>query len=415
MAAEDVGAHALAADIAGEQERYAARTHIGGADRVLGLPHAPHERRRLLRREHLGDALELLARHAGDALDLLGRPLLDFLLDVLEAVDALLDEFLVLPAVLDDVPHHPVQHRDVGAGTQPDIVGGMRGGAGQARVDDDQIRPIHLLAFEDMLQRYRMGFGRIAAHDDHGLGIADVVEAVGHRAVAPGIGHAGDGGRMADARLVIGVVGAPEGADLTEKIRALFGHLGGAEPIDRVRARLAADVDDPVADLVDRLIPRDARPLAARKLHRVAQAAVAVHELADRGALAAVRAAVDRRIPARFLADPHPVRHFRRHGAADRAMGADALAHGSTRGERPGIGGLRLAHRGERQCAARRETAGSEAGAAQERAAVEASARMLAQRGRKRTAAGLSIALAFASLDQHGAPPYFEFGYRLTR
>ena len=42
------------------------------------------------------------------------------------------------------------------------------------------------------------------------LGVADVVEAVGHRAVAPGIGHAGDGRRMADARLVVGVVGAPE-------------------------------------------------------------------------------------------------------------------------------------------------------------------------------------------------------------
>ena len=80
----------------------------------------------------------------------------------------------------------------------------MRGGAGQARIDDDVIRPLQFLAFEQMLQRHRMRFRGIAAHDDHGLGIADVVVAVGHRAVAPGIGHARDGRRMADTRLVIG-------------------------------------------------------------------------------------------------------------------------------------------------------------------------------------------------------------------
>ena len=40
----------------------------------------------------------------GYALDLVGRPLLDLLADIVHAVDALLDEFLVLPAILEDVP-----------------------------------------------------------------------------------------------------------------------------------------------------------------------------------------------------------------------------------------------------------------------------------------------------------------------
>jgi hypothetical protein len=61
-----------------------------------------------------------------------------------------------------------------------------------------------------------MGFGRIAAHDDLGLCVADVRIAIRHRAVAPGIGYAGDRCRMADTGLVIGVVGAPEGAELAE-------------------------------------------------------------------------------------------------------------------------------------------------------------------------------------------------------
>src|ERR1051325_2008846 len=53
---------------------------------------------------------------------------------VFEAVDALADEFLVFPAVLDDVPHDPVQHRDDGAGPDAHVFGGMRGGAGHARL-----------------------------------------------------------------------------------------------------------------------------------------------------------------------------------------------------------------------------------------------------------------------------------------
>ena len=141
VAAEDVRASAGLADIAGEQQRDAARPHIGGADRVLRLAHAPDQRRRLLRREHLGDALELLAGDAGDALDLLGSPLLDLLAHVVEAVDALRDELLVLPAVLEDVPHHPVEHRDVGPRPQPHIFGRVRSRARHARIDDDDSSP----------------------------------------------------------------------------------------------------------------------------------------------------------------------------------------------------------------------------------------------------------------------------------
>ena len=185
--------------------------------------------------EDLGDALELRVRNAGDALDLLGRPLLDLLADVVHAVDALADELLVLPAVLEDVPEHPPDHRDVGAGADAHILGGMRGGAGEARLDDDEVRPVELLALDQVLQRHRMRFRRIAAHDDHGLGVADVVVAVGHRAVAPGIGHARDRGRMADARLVVDVVGAPERGELAVEIGALVGELGGAQPVDRIR------------------------------------------------------------------------------------------------------------------------------------------------------------------------------------
>src|SRR5438067_9313358 len=98
-----------------------------------------------------------------------------------------------------------------------------------------------------------MRFGGIAAENYQRLGIADVVVAVGHCAVAPGIGYAGDRGRMADARLVIGVVGAPEGAELAEKVRAFVAEFRRPKPIDRIRPRLLADRHDLVADLIDGL------------------------------------------------------------------------------------------------------------------------------------------------------------------
>ena len=398
VAAEDVGAVTEAADVAGGEQRDAERPHVGGADRVLGRAHAPDQRRRLLLGELLGDALELRFRHAGDALDFVGRPLLDLLADVVHAVDALPDELLVFPAILEDVPEHPVDHRNVGAGTDAHIVGGMRGGSGQPRLDDDEVRPVELLALEQMLQRHRMRFRRIAAHDDHGLGVADVVVAVGHRAVAPGVGYARDRGRMADARLMVDVVGSPERRELAVQIGAFVRELRRAQPVDRIRTRLLADRHQLVADLVDGRVPAHAGPLAVHELHRIFQPPVAVHQFAHRCALGAMRAAVDRRVPAGLLADPDAVRYFGDDRAADGTMRADVLADGDLSaggGRRPG---LRPAHAAERQCAERRKTASRKAGAAQEGAAVKTTFRLPLERAGERAVASLTV----CAFDQHG-------------
>jgi hypothetical protein len=103
----------------------------------------------------------------------------DFGADLVHAVDALGDELLVLPAVLEDVPQDAPDHRDVGAGAEADVVGGMGRGAGEARVDDDDVGALLFLAGQDVLQRHRVRLGRVRAHEDHGLRIADVVVAVG--------------------------------------------------------------------------------------------------------------------------------------------------------------------------------------------------------------------------------------------
>src|ERR1700687_3652597 len=123
---------------------------------------------------------------------------------------------------------------------------------------------------------------------------------------------------MADARLMVGVVGAPERAKLTEQISAFVGHLGRTEPVNRIRALFAANFHQLVADFIDGLVPVDPGPLPIDELHRIFEAALAADQFAYCGALGAMRTAIDRRIPTRLLTDPHAIRDFGGDGAADR-------------------------------------------------------------------------------------------------
>ena len=173
---------------------------------------------------------------------------------------------------------------------------------------------------------------------------------------------------------MIGVVGAPERRELAVEEGAFVGELRRTQPIDRIGARLAPDLHELVADLVDRDFPGNPGPLAVHHFHRIAQAAIAMHQFARRRALGAVRAAIDRRIPARLLADPDAVRHFRHQRAADRAVRADVLADGGAGDLRAGR--FRLADGAERQRAERGQTAGHQAGTAQEGTTVETADRL---------------------------------------
>src|SRR5262249_42513047 len=144
-------------------------------------------------------------------------------------------------------------------------------------------------------------------------------------------------------------------------------------------------------------------------LHRIFQAPIAVHEFAHGGALGAMRAAVDRRIPTGLLADPHAVRNFGHHRAADPAMRADVLSDGVLLARGRPMTRLRLALARQPQRTECSGTAGDEAGAAQESATIERAIRRALQGAGERTAAGVT----FRSLDQHGSLP--QLGYRLTR
>src|SRR5215475_2607265 len=202
---------------------------------------------------------------------------------------------------------------------------------------------------------------------------------------------------MANARLVIGIVGSPVRRKFTIEVRTFVCELRRPQPIHRFRTRFRADFLQLVADLVDGGVPGNPGPLTVLQFQGIAQTAIAVHQLARRGALGTMRTAIDRAFPARLLADPHTVRHFSQHGATHGAVRADILANGCPNDIR--TGGFGFLHARERQCTDCRKAAGNETGTAQEGATIETNARLTTD-CRYKTAA---TRLALCSLDQHGS------------
>ena len=218
--------------------------------------------------------------------------------------------------------------------------------------------------------RHRVRLGSVAADVQRRLGVLHVVVRVGHRAVAPGVGDAGDGGRVADAGLVVAVVRAPQADPLAQQVGLLVVVLGRADDEDRVGAARLLQLEHLGADLVERLVPGDLLVLAADELHRRAQPVLAMPVLAQRRALGAMRAEVDRRVEDRLLAHPDAVLDDGIDRAAHRAVAAHGALHlhlGRRIGRRR-VGRLGLPH--QRQLRAGHADADAEPRAAQEGAPV---------------------------------------------
>jgi hypothetical protein len=322
VASEDVGAAAALADVAQRQLQDARRTHHRVADGVLRLTHAPHDGAGAVLGHGLGDLVAGGLVDAGDFQHLVGCPLGQHVLaHLVHAVDAVLDVLLVFPAVLEHVVQHAEQERDVGARAQPHELISLGRRAREARVDDDHLAA-GFLGMQHVQHRHRVRFGRIRADVQRSLAVLHVVVGVGHRAIPPRVGHAGHGGGVADARLVVAVVAAPHRHPLAQQVRLFVVVLGRAHHVDAVGPAFLAQGQHLLADLVQRLVPADALVLAVDQLHRVLQPVLAVTVLAHGRALGTVRAKVDRAVEHRLLADPHAVLDHRIDGAANRAVPA---------------------------------------------------------------------------------------------
>ena len=162
-----------------------------------------------------------------------------------------------------------------------------------------------------------MGFGRIATDNQYGFAVMDIVVGVGHGAVTPGIGYARDRGRVTDTRLVVTIVSAPQRVELAEQIGLLVVEFGRSQPVHRVWARLLANLQHLVANLVNSVVPTHALPFAIHQLGRVLEPTLAMAMFPRSGTLGAVRAEVKRVVESRFLAHPHAVVY----------LGVDAATH----------------------------------------------------------------------------------------
>ena len=323
MTAEDVGAATGGAHVAECQLESAVGTGIVITDSVLRTTHAPDEGTRAIFCHNLRGTLDGLFRHPGDPFDFIRRPLRHLGTDIVHAVDTLLDELLVFPAVLEDVPEHAPDHRHIGAWTDTHVEISMRGGTGETRIDHNQRRIVAFRGMEDMLQGDRMCLGRVAADDQDRLAVVNIIVGIGHGTIAPGVGDTGYRGGMTDACLVVHVVGSPQGSKLAEQVGLFVVVFGRTQPVDGIRAGLLANGQHLVAELVNGLLPGHPGPLAIHQLGRIFQTAFAVTVLAYRGALGTVCTTIEGMIKGRFLASPHAVLDFCVNTATDRAMGTD--------------------------------------------------------------------------------------------
>ena len=225
MAAEDVGAAAALADIAQRELQQTGSAHDRVADAVLGLTHAPDDGAGTVLGHGLGNLVTGRFIDTAGLFDLVWRPFAQALFaHLVHAVD---------------VVHHTEQERDVGPRADANVVVGFRCGAREARVDHDHLAAV-FLGVQHVQHRHRMRFGRIAADVHRSFRVLHVVVGVGHRAIPPGVGHAGHRGGVADACLVVGVVAAPEAHPLAQQVGLLVVVLARAHDKDRIRAALLA-------------------------------------------------------------------------------------------------------------------------------------------------------------------------------
>ena len=225
------GVHAIAhtAQIAGDQGQIAQALDIVGAVQVLGDAHGIGDIGFVGGGIHSGGINNQLLIQAADFRHPLRGIGLDAFFQGFNALGVLGDVFLVLQTFRKNHMEHTVAqgHRGAGVDLQVDVGNVCQGnplGVGNNQLLAGQLGLPHIHTHD------RMGVGGVGAGDENHVRVQNLLNPVGHRAAAQGVGKAGDGGAVAQSGTVVHIVGAHGGThELLEDVVVLVGGPGAGE------------------------------------------------------------------------------------------------------------------------------------------------------------------------------------------
>ena len=256
LAAQRMQSGAGTADLARRQRQRDQAARIVGAMDVLADAHAPEDDRGLRARIEPRHFLQRLGRYAADRFHLLRREILDALGEFIKAFGVARDILLVGQPFGDDGVQHRVQHRDVAAGLELQMLVGVARQRLPARIHHDQLGAA-LGGVLDIGRGDRMVHGRVGADHDDDFGVHRGRKRRRHRARIQPFHQRRHRRGVAQPRAVIDIVGAEAGAhQLLEQVRLFVRALGGAEAGQRLDALLVADFHEALGGDIQRLFPR---------------------------------------------------------------------------------------------------------------------------------------------------------------
>src|SRR5690606_31505275 len=177
---------------------------------VLRHTHAPQDHGSLGLGEVAGGGAQGGGIDTADAFHRLGAVALEVFLQGVKAAGARVDELLIGQTFFHDGVHHGVQHGDVGARLEVQVVGGVTGDVGATRVGQDDLGAV-LGGVLHPGRADRVVHGRVGADDHDHFGLDYILHRVRHSAGTDAFQQCDHGRCVAQAGAVVDVVAAETG------------------------------------------------------------------------------------------------------------------------------------------------------------------------------------------------------------
>ena len=168
----------------------------------------------------------------------------------------LVDEFGLVPALVEDVLGHGIQPHGVGRGLGADEEIGAARHLVLAKVGDDEALAAMFVGALDARGQHRMAFRGVRTDDDDQVGIFNVGDGTGVAAVADGALQSHGGRGLAVARAVVDVVGADDRArQLLHQVALFVGAFRRGDEGQRIGSMTFLDFGEGLGDQGQGFVP----------------------------------------------------------------------------------------------------------------------------------------------------------------